>query len=119
MSRKRRTLRETPKPRSRQMTQNRVRSRGKHGAETLTLRRKARIPNREHTAVKTVQATDSNRPMDRAFRIAQWPGQLVERNDSVLALGEIRKLPVPPRVRRTLVSHSGTKVRRTLILPPG
>jgi hypothetical protein len=75
------------------------------------------MPNREHAAVKTVQATDSNRPMNRAFRISQRPVQLVEGNDSVLAFGEIRKPPMHSRVRRTLVSHSGTKVRRTLVLP--
>ena len=100
------------------MTQNRVRSRGKHGTKTLPMKRKPGMPHRKHAAMKAMQATDSDRPMDRAFRIAQRPGQLVERYDSVLALGEIRKSPVRPRVRRTLVSHSGTKVRRTLFLPP-
>lgn len=77
----------------------------------------AGMSHREHATVKAMQSTGSDRAMDGRTRITERPGQLVERHNSMLSLCEIRKASVRLRVRRTLVSHSDIKVRRTLFLP--
>lgn len=99
------------------MTENSVGPRSENSSQALAVKRKTGVPDRENATVKAVQATGPDRVEHSAARVPQWPNQLTNRNDSMLALREIRKT-MRHKVRRSFALHSGPKVRRTLFLPP-
>jgi hypothetical protein len=118
MDRKRRALREAPKPGGGQMAENGIRSRSKDGPKAFAVKRETSMPNREHTTVKPVQVPVSHRSIDGFARVAQRPGQLTNRDNPVLALREIRKASMSPKVRRSFVPHSAPKGPADLFSPP-
>jgi hypothetical protein len=100
------------------MTENGIWPGSKYSPETLAVKGKAGMPDREHTAMKAVQATGFDCAIDGATRIPQRPDQLMDRDNPVLAPRKIRQGSMCSQVRRSSVPHSESRVRRTSVLPP-
>lgn len=100
------------------MTENGIRPRGENSAKTFAVNRETPIPNRKHPPMETVKAAISYRPINGLARVAQRPHQLTNRNNSVLAVRQIRKSPMLPKVRRTFAPHSDPKGPADLVSPP-
>src|SRR5215218_3706629 len=118
-SRQRRHLGEIPEPSRRDVAEQRPGTGSEYRGQASALLRDVGVTDGEDSAMKSMQAAGSHRPVYPAPRITELPGELTSGDDTVLPVRQLRqRSPLCKYVRRSFVPHGETKDRRTLSLPP-
>jgi len=81
--------------------------------------REVRVADSEDPWVQAMQTSSIDGSIDSASGVTEWPRQLTYRDDPMLPLRKIGKLPMlAGRVLRPFAPHSGANGRSASISPP-